>query len=140
MLPSSQFKARGITPELYLDGIAVPVLYAVYSLYLGVPIAEVQPRFKPIDDFLFFSHIPRTAGGTFSILLNSLFLDEEQVPHSGSGSAVRDLDSYLAMTPEEWKALRVLYSHEDFSFVRLIPKRVAITVFLRDPIKVCLFL
>lgn len=101
-----------------------------------MPIAEVQPRFNPIDDFLFFSHIPRTAGGTFSILLNSLFLDEEQVPHSGSGSAVRDLDSYLAMTPEEWKPLRVLYSHEDFSFVRLIPKRVALTVFLRDPIKV----
>lgn len=102
----------------------------------GVPIAELQPRYNPLEDLLFFSHIPRTAGGTFSVLLSALFPTQEQVPHSGTGSAVRDLTAYKSMTAEQWRDMRVLFAHEDLSFVKLIPKHVAVTVFLRDPIKV----
>ena len=141
VLPSTQFKQRGIKPQLVVDGTPTTKLYLLLHIAhrntpAGVPIAELQPRYNPVEDLLFFSHIPRTAGGTFSVLLSALFPTQEQVPYSGTGSAVRDLTAYKSITAEQWRDMHVLFAHEDLSFVKLIPKHVAVTVFLRDPIKV----
>jgi hypothetical protein len=95
----------------------------------------VQPKYDYDRQLLFFSHIVRTAGGTFSSLLASVFPVTAIQNQSSLGFAMFKWTAMLDYTVAEWRKWRVLFTHEDFYFVNFIPPEidVALAVFLRDP-------
>ena len=110
-----------------------------FSLFfVGIRIYPVQPQYNYDRQLLFFSHIPRSAGGTFSSVLASVF--DLPVIHNQSsyGFPIFKWTLMLDYTVEEWRKWRVLFTHEDFYFINFIPPEidVATAVFLRDPASV----
>lgn len=101
----------------------------------------MQPKYDYASQLLFFSHIPRTAGGTFSSLLAAVFDLPTIHNQSSYGFPIFRWTLMLDYTLEEWRKWRVLFTHEDFYFSHFIPPEidVAHAVFLRDPAMVRTF-
>jgi hypothetical protein len=89
---------------------------------LNVPewqIADFMPRWDPEREFLFFSHIPRTSGGTFSTLLNAIFPPRFTHPSSSYAKPITGgWSRFLNGSAADWVKWKVLYTHEDFSLIR----------------------
>jgi hypothetical protein len=76
---------------------------------------------------LYFLHIPKTAGTTFTNILQTHFDAADFCP----ATRWHDL---LAMSPKEYRRFRLIAGHMSYSLHHLIPKPLLYITMLRDPV------
>jgi hypothetical protein len=80
-------------------------------------------------DLLFFLHIPKTAGTSFSTILASQFAPQEICPFPYDG-----FESQLRLTPHEsLLPYRLMHAHCDYTIYRLLPRIPVFITMLREP-------
>jgi hypothetical protein len=85
---------------------------------------------------LIFIHIPKTAGQTFSSVLNRAYPGSAIYDLYGYGSAIPDAAARLRMMDEAQKAqLQLIRGHYEFGLHMALPQPATYITFLRDPVE-----
>lgn len=89
-----------------------------------------QSLFAP-QHLTYFLHIPKTAGTSFSQLLDQLVPEHTIVP-------AKLWSQLLPLLPYDWSHAQLLRGHFGYGIHRNVPKEILYVTFLRDPIERCI--
>lgn len=89
---------------------------------------EWQKHYSLDDNILYFLHIPKTAGTTFTFILDSYYNLSEIYPE-------RVYSKLLQTSPTTYQNLKLIRGHFGFGIYRFLPKKPLYLTFFRDPIE-----
>ena len=89
----------------------------------------------PMDSALFFIHVPKTGGTTFSSIIERLFAPEDIYPIYVKSDNHNDWNDFVALSDVNKQKVKAFYGHVYYGQHVAIPQPVRYITIMRDPVE-----